>query len=138
LCGGLIEGIKQMRQRTTKNEVASVLLFTDGHANVGYQTLEDIKRAMTDPDFAAKNDAVRGRQRNSSRANYGQMPMQHAPTLPIQATTSLLNPVVEPTSRTETPGEGKEVPLTCTVNTFGFGGDHGKLLSVMYLMYYRC
>ncbi len=48
-----------MRERTVKNEVASVLLFTDGLANVGYQSLTDIKRAMTDPAFA-RNNAGRG------------------------------------------------------------------------------
>jgi hypothetical protein len=41
-----------MRNRGTKNEVASVLLFTDGQANEGYTQLTDITRAMTDPEFA--------------------------------------------------------------------------------------
>jgi len=35
LSGGLIKGLCEMIDRTTKNEVASVLLFTDGLANHG-------------------------------------------------------------------------------------------------------
>ena len=31
LCGGLLEGVNQMRERVgTQNQVASVMLFTDG------------------------------------------------------------------------------------------------------------
>lgn len=33
LCGGLMKGLCQMLDRKEKNEVASVLLFTDGLAN---------------------------------------------------------------------------------------------------------
>lgn len=35
LCGGLMKGLCQMIDRKEKNEVASVLLFTDGLANNG-------------------------------------------------------------------------------------------------------
>lgn len=35
LCGGLMKGLCQMINRKEKNEVASVLLFTDGLANNG-------------------------------------------------------------------------------------------------------
>jgi hypothetical protein len=48
-----------MRKRTKKNEVASVLLFTDGLANAGYTTQQDILRAMTDVDFAKVLEAFR-------------------------------------------------------------------------------
>ena len=35
LSGGLLKGLCQMIERKEKNEVASVLLFTDGLANAG-------------------------------------------------------------------------------------------------------
>ena len=35
LCGGLIKGLCELLDRKEKNDVASVLLFTDGLANVG-------------------------------------------------------------------------------------------------------
>jgi hypothetical protein len=153
-----------MRQRTTKNEVASVLLFTDGLANVGYQTLGDIKRAMMDPEFAAKNDSAHGGFNSLLNSpNYynppQQMPLQPTPApnfvvpqqqvpqqipqqqMHTQQMQAPMQPTPVPISRgaTEKPAEGKEVPLTCTVNTFGFGSDHGKLLvDFTYLMSNRC
>jgi len=35
LCGGLLQGIKEIKGRKQKNEIASILLFTDGLANEG-------------------------------------------------------------------------------------------------------
>jgi len=46
LCSGLIAGIKVMEERTTRNEVSSLLLFTDGLANSGLQKAEDIIAEM--------------------------------------------------------------------------------------------
>jgi hypothetical protein len=60
LCGGLLAGLDLMRKRATKNEVASVLLFTDGEANVGYTTANDIIRATTDSVFAARGSNTSG------------------------------------------------------------------------------
>ncbi|ETO30587.1 hypothetical protein RFI_06533 [Reticulomyxa filosa] len=34
LCDGLLAGIRMMRNRTTSNDVSSVMLFTDGQANI--------------------------------------------------------------------------------------------------------
>lgn len=58
-----------MRNRTTKNEVASVLLFTDGQANEGYVTLQDITRAMVDPDFAQVCNPKSTRTYRSNKAS---------------------------------------------------------------------
>ncbi|XP_065663790.1 uncharacterized protein LOC136085890 [Hydra vulgaris] len=51
LCGGLMKGLCQVINRADeeKNEVASVLLFTDGLANVGITETKGIIAAMKDP-----------------------------------------------------------------------------------------
>jgi Mg-chelatase subunit ChlD len=46
LCGGLVQGVKELRTRSDKNEVASCLLFTDGLANVGPSTASLIMNAV--------------------------------------------------------------------------------------------
>ena len=58
LCGGLLKGISEvLKNDIGKNEVASILLFTDGHANSGITDTCDIIAAMRDmvlnqnPDF---------------------------------------------------------------------------------------
>ena len=35
LCAGLVAGVNMMRNRKSKNDVASVMLLTDGEANEG-------------------------------------------------------------------------------------------------------
>jgi Mg-chelatase subunit ChlD len=53
LSGGLFEGVRHIRQlppvtsNTSKDRVASVFLFTDGLANAGLQTLEQIKPVLS-------------------------------------------------------------------------------------------
>jgi len=42
LCSGLLAGIKIFNERTTGNEVSSLLLFTDGLANAGIQKAPEI------------------------------------------------------------------------------------------------
>jgi len=42
LSGGLIAGLEQLMKKTSKNEVASVLLFTDGLANVGLRKTSEL------------------------------------------------------------------------------------------------
>lgn len=46
LCGGLVTGLEKIKSNL-KNEVAAVLLFTDGQANVGEQTPEGILAAAS-------------------------------------------------------------------------------------------
>jgi len=45
LCGGVIEGVEQLLN-ARQNDVASVLLFTDGQANVGHRDTESIVREV--------------------------------------------------------------------------------------------
>lgn len=73
LSGGLLEGVSQMRARQnlgqSKNDVASVMLFTDGQANVGLTDSSDIIRALQDPEFANKNTST-------NEFSFGVMPQQ--------------------------------------------------------------
>lgn len=55
LCAGLLLGLKMMRDRTTSNNVSSLMLFTDGAANEGYTSANDIIRATIDEEFAKKD-----------------------------------------------------------------------------------
>jgi len=69
LCGGLAEAVHILRSRTTKNEVASSLLFTDGHANVGPTTDKAIIDAISHPHG------------NVSHSSYEPMPVQQMPNV---------------------------------------------------------
>eukprot|EP00026_Physarum_polycephalum_P006277 Phypoly_transcript_06319.p1 GENE.Phypoly_transcript_06319~~Phypoly_transcript_06319.p1 ORF type:complete len:536 (+),score=103.31 Phypoly_transcript_06319:136-1743(+) len=46
LSGGLLKGIEELMHRTHKNEVASIMLFTDGQANVGLTKTPEIVKAI--------------------------------------------------------------------------------------------
>eukprot|EP01083_Nonionella_stella_P010354 29490_1 len=46
LCDGLLTGIKMMNERVHQNGISSVLLLTDGEANRGYTTAEEIIEAI--------------------------------------------------------------------------------------------
>jgi len=47
LCSGLLQGIQVFKSRNDKNEVSSLLLFTDGLANHGIQKKDDIINEIT-------------------------------------------------------------------------------------------
>eukprot|EP01083_Nonionella_stella_P318329 1162977_1 len=46
LCEGLVMGVNMMRERTTSNDVASVLILTDGQANQGPTSAAQINAAV--------------------------------------------------------------------------------------------
>lgn len=46
LCEGLVVGVNMMRNRTFKNDVASVMILTDGQANQGPTSANDIIRSV--------------------------------------------------------------------------------------------
>jgi len=74
LCAGLLLGLDLMRERkVNSNAVASVMLFTDGDANVGYSTARDIIQATIDPEFA-KND---GSSQNEQQQLNNYIPQQY-------------------------------------------------------------
>jgi len=53
LSGGLLRGLRLLRERPLdqRNEVASLLLLTDGYANRGLKSAKQIKAAMTNPKY---------------------------------------------------------------------------------------
>ena len=76
LCGGLLKGLCQVMDRgADKNDVASVLLFTDGLANQGITNKEGIIAAMRDPkrfDVPTANQAPQPAQsRNFFQGLFG-------------------------------------------------------------------
>merc|ERR1719499_1064688 len=46
LCQGLVHGVNMMRQRGTKNEIASVMILTDGQANQGPTSASEINASV--------------------------------------------------------------------------------------------
>eukprot|EP01126_Amoeba_proteus_P037236 TRINITY_DN3832_c0_g2_i6.p1 TRINITY_DN3832_c0_g2~~TRINITY_DN3832_c0_g2_i6.p1 ORF type:complete len:692 (-),score=164.16 TRINITY_DN3832_c0_g2_i6:169-2244(-) len=104
LCGGLIGGIKLIKSLPTRNPVGSVLLFTDGQANIGFRDAESIITQMY-----SDNPTDGARNTGSSRFGYGTR---------YQAAEPEPEPKLEP----ERPTSSGKLP--CTVNTFGFGQDH--------------
>jgi len=57
LSGGLLDGVRMLRTREAPyNEVASVLLFTDGRSNKGIKDPEDLVEAISNPYFEPRSD----------------------------------------------------------------------------------
>lgn len=66
LGGGLAQGVKELAKRTEINDVASVLLFTDGLVNVGPTSAQLILRAAKD---AASPKVLDGKNDNNNNNN---------------------------------------------------------------------
>lgn len=105
LCAGLVAGIEMLRSSKTilkeyqiddfaSNDVASVLLLTDGLANIGHTTTPAILRATGDAEFAHRR------------------PSRNDP------------PESSEVSGDATSKGGKHDPLPCTLQTFGYGSGH--------------
>eukprot|EP00479_Gromia_sphaerica_P012539 TRINITY_DN665_c0_g1_i4.p1 TRINITY_DN665_c0_g1~~TRINITY_DN665_c0_g1_i4.p1 ORF type:complete len:249 (-),score=40.65 TRINITY_DN665_c0_g1_i4:321-1067(-) len=63
LVGGLIRAIEEFEKEASSGEVRSIMLFTDGQANVGYTTPMDVVRATVDTKFAAMGPTDRTNSR---------------------------------------------------------------------------
>ena len=114
LAGGLLKGMQVVMSRTgVKADVASVLLLTDGLANVGISNTEGIIAAMKDP-FAHQID------------NSKSKPVQKKPQSRARSLISSLKG--EPKSGAEGTSEPADLKaasdFTGTVYTFGYGSDH--------------
>jgi hypothetical protein len=123
LCDGLVCATHMMRQRATKNDVASVMILTDGQANIGHTKAPDIINAVKTNSF---NSAVQGpsdaapmnihaRQRRVRPMNLTQGPPQQQSQMAPQP----------PVTPAKIPFDD-EIP--CTINTFGFGAGHNETL----------
>eukprot|EP00761_Pharyngomonas_kirbyi_P011881 gb/GECH01011907.1/.p1 GENE.gb/GECH01011907.1/~~gb/GECH01011907.1/.p1 ORF type:complete len:529 (+),score=177.35 gb/GECH01011907.1/:1-1587(+) len=140
LCGGLAQGIAEMRARNTANETSSILLFTDGQANVGFRELEDIKKVMKSTGSLAQQaiDAGQNRRRSpqigqntssrrtrtrslfSSFSNmFGGAPAQTQQNATSQETSSNNN-----NTESDSTQEDTQAPLPCSIYSFGYGNDH--------------
>jgi len=156
LVGGLTTGIEKLRtlfEQGTINEVSSVLLFTDGQANVGVQSPEGILREAI---AAAGRDKIIGDATKWSNAEV--LRWLEKVDLPYKAsfesqkvdgmmlindiTSEMLTDALKVTplhlpkftrelkklrDQTSTSTVGEEAPhLNVTVNTFGFGAQHNN------------
>jgi len=111
LCKGLVHGVNMMRQRTFKNDIASVMILTDGQANQGPTTAQQINRSVC----CGKVLSV---QYGSARCGE-----------PQRSATAATAASDDETKQPEGGGPGifgEELP--CTINTFGFGVGHNEQL----------
>jgi hypothetical protein len=114
LCGGLHEGVKVMRARKgEKNDVASVMLFTDGQANVGPDTALGIVKVLEGRETSSPGaPPVPPKSRKMKM-----MKKSAAPAVPVE-------PALVTTG--ETPDSPP--PMDFVINTFGFGANHNASL----------
>ncbi|XP_066930326.1 uncharacterized protein [Clytia hemisphaerica] len=135
LSGGLLKGLCQMIERKEKNEVASVLLFTDGLANAGITNAEGIVAAMKDP---TRFSGVAPQPQLQFQQNIlPQQPAPHqgwlrnvfggrgnqnaAPQPQMQVQQMEVDP---PASLPPVESSPEKKSTDATVYTFGFGDDH--------------
>ena len=116
LSGGLVSGLEMIERvrasSAKKNEVSSLLLMTDGQANVGYRSTGDIVKCLTPEERARLPAAGRGpRDLGSARMRSARRAMHQTEESAGSAAS------VE----TEAATSGT---LAASVYTFGFGSDH--------------
>ena len=161
LCGGLLKGMEQiiLRDSEQKAKVASVLLFTDGLANRGIKSCEEIIAAMNDPTGSLAKSGVLNtcvpfqatlqqrppvlpfRRQSMKQARPTYQLQQGYPSIPLrrQSSHQYLPPIQLPSQTFLLPEliDCDNTP-SCIVNfegtiyTFGFGSDHdGNLLTAI-------
>jgi uncharacterized protein YegL len=131
LSGGLLKGLDLLRTRAQSdtNEVASVLVFTDGLANHGFTKTEDIVKAMIDPNHKAVHGSsgygnmppmrnVLPVQQQQQHASYGSLPQ----LLPVSVSVPSSTPELEAAKVPDT--AAPKAYSGPSVHTFGFGSDH--------------
>jgi len=157
LAGGLATGIEKMKELFLQggaNEVTSVLLFTDGEANVGERTVEGILRTAIEASEEKKvlnvdkwSPEEVGTWLDSVRLPYkeqfqnlqvdGQILLQDLNPKILKEEVGV-SPIHLPKflreieklkalQNTSTPGEASP-QFSVTINTFGFGADHNNQL----------
>merc|ERR1712241_159320 len=92
LCKGLVDGVNMMRERTSKNQIASVMILTDGQANQGPTEASKIKdcvlagEVISDepkyPDFLSNINQY-GYYKGPSNINNYMFPMNRQPQVPM-------------------------------------------------------
>ena len=116
LCGGLLKGMQEIMLRTgVKADVASVLLLTDGLANVGITSTEGIVGAMKNPFEHQASEPVK-KNKTQSRAAGLISSLKGEPKKEAAeggAEPADMSPATE---------------FTGTVYTFGYGSDHNAAM----------
>lgn len=153
LCAGLVAGVNMMRQRNTKNDVASVMILTDGQANQGPTSAAAINSAVitgkvpSTSQYGIYPQRQQRIQRNAMQLPNKPMQQMQLPSLlqqkqGVRASQKIIN--ITPTTKTdkddddekENEKEGtkgkldkmSKESLPCTINTFGFGAGHNASL----------
>jgi len=146
LCAGLCHGLDVMRKRVFKNDVASVMLFTDGEATDGPKEARDIIHATMDPNFfklATQSPLDNVLQTSISPSQQVQpllpqvqqkvqkQQVQQVPRArqqqvqqPQQGISVSSQENDKDKDKDKDKNENDESPLPCTINTFGFGPNH--------------
>lgn len=123
LCGGLLRGLCEIinRPEGNRNDVASVLLFTDGLANQGIQNVDGIIAAMKNPKKFCGPSAPPSHRDNA------QQPAPH--TSWLKNVFSRGGSVKESKPKSEAfPTSSSSTANDATVYTFGFGQDHDAIM----------
>ena len=119
LCGGLLKGMQEIMLRSgAKADVASVLLLTDGLANVGISNTEGIVQAMKKPfDHVVADGGMRQQAPKKTKSRAAGL-ISSLKGEPKQAAEG----VVEPADRTPA------TEFMGSVYTFGYGSDHNAAM----------
>merc|ERR1719461_2085404 len=144
LCAGLVAGVNMMRQRETKNDVASVMILTDGQANQGPTSAAAINSAVITgkvPSTSQYGIYPQRQQRIQRKPMQVQVPETGKPKQKMQLPKLLqqnqaqqgMSPKKDTEDEKEKEGtKGKleqiQESLPCTINTFGFGAGHNASL----------
>jgi len=117
LCEGLMSGLCEIISRTKgfKNDVASVLLFTDGLANSGITDCDRIVEAMKDPTRYCEVPPPMHRDNETQAAPHTEWLKNIFGTQGKPAKPSTPSTLPQPSTSAED---------ATTVYTFGFGSDH--------------
>lgn len=150
LCQGLVDGVNMMRNRQNPNEIASVMILTDGQANQGPTSASEINASVRKGKVLSVQVAYGGYGGGQQVIVQKAVPNAKGPlvgALPSASPGPMLKNIqggsAGPSSVGSTPDgvnkdeetkqqheggvEGSD-ELPCTINTFGFGTGHNDKL----------
>eukprot|EP01084_Bolivina_argentea_P069977 127289_1 len=150
LCEGLVMGVNMMRERTTSNDVASVLILTDGQANQGPTSAAQINAAVLSGKvsessggyYPSRPQPRKMHKRKRKMPNKPKQQLQGPPPVPQPQQQQQQQQCVPPPPVPNKPNDEDEKQtegamkkfddevddLPCTINTFGFGTGHNETL----------
>ena len=127
LCGGLLKGMQEIMLRTGElANVASVLLLTDGLANVGISSTDKIVQAMMDPFGYSIN---RGKYLRKIKKKKKKKRKKKKSKLPSTTEGQSSPPKRKRKKKRKTKSKLEPIrEFTGTVYTFGYGSDHNAAM----------